>query len=736
MDIPCALLIPHALRTHHTQQTMGSSSASFSSVPEGCRSGRSVASLPRKPVWSRLTTVFVMISSVCQRTTILAVDRSKFRKCSDTGFCKQFRDVAPGVLPRFRVDSESLKQNEKAGFLGGQLLSSEAGSKPLDFTINFYTDGTSRLKIKENSPLRERWEPPDVVLEENLVPAGISVGKATTPDESVRVEFAGDKTLVMQLDPFQIDLYVGGVPAVTVNKGGLLHFQPYREKKVKQVVAANEGVEGEGEAGEEEAEADKHGGKKVVGYWEDGLAIYEDGSREEKPSVEEEEAKARQLQEAAEADEDKWEEYFGGHTDSRPHGPASVGVDVRFPGSEHLYGLPEHASSFRLKTTKGPGAAYSDPYRLYNLDVFEYELDEPMALYGSIPFVASHTAKVSAGAFLFNPSETFVDVQAGAKEGGHETHWLSECGVLDLFLLPGPTPRAVAKQMTTLTGTQALPPLFALGYHQCRWNYKDEKDVAQVHGKFEELDFPYDVLWLDIEHTDGKRYFTWDEHLFPDPVAMQESLAVQGRKMVTIVDPHIKRDDNFPVHKEATERGLYVKDKNGQDFDGFCWPGQSSYLDFTDAGVRRWWAERFGLDKYVGSTPHLYTWNDMNEPSVFNGPEVSMQKDCLNLADVEHREWHNLYGLYMQRATAEGLTLRDPEGMERPFVLSRAFYAGSQRWGAIWTGDNKAEWSHLQMATPMLLSIGLSGLAFAGADVGGFFGDTDSELMTRWMQVI
>ncbi len=408
---------------------------------------------------------------------------------------------------------------------------------------------------------------------------------------------------------------------------------------------------------------------------------------------------------------------------------------MRFPGSQHLYGLPEHASSFRLKTTKGANAAYSEPFRLYNLDVFEYELDEPMALYGSIPFVASHTAKLSAGAFFFNPSETFVDVEALADpKEGYETHWLSECGVIDLFLLPGPTPKAVAQQMTTLTGTQALPPIFALGYHQCRWNYKDEKDVAQVHGKFEELDFPYDVLWLDIEHTDGKRYFTWDKHLFPDPVKMQESLAAQGRRMVTIIDPHIKRDDGFAIHTEATAKGLYIKDKSGQDFDGFCWPGQSSYLDFTDPKVRQWWAERFAFDKYEGSTKHLYTWNDMNEPSVFNGPEVSMQKDCKNLAGVEHREWHNLYGLYMQRATAEGLTLRDPAKLERPFVLSRAFYAGTQRYGAIWTGDNKAEWAHLQIAAPMLLSINLAGLSFSGADVGGFFQDTDAELMTRWMQ--
>lgn len=112
-----------------------------------------------------------------------------------------------------------------------------------------------------------------------------------------------------------------------------------------------------------------------------------------------------------------------------------------------------------------------------------------------------------------------------------------------------------------------------------------------------------------------------------------------------------------------------------------------------------------------------------------------MQKDCKNLEGVEHRYWHNMYGLYMQRATAEGLTLRDqPTQSLRPFVLSRAFWAGSQKYGAIWTGDNTANWGHLKIASPMLLSIGLAGLAFCGSDVGGFFGEPTAELFTRWYQ--
>jgi mannosyl-oligosaccharide alpha-1,3-glucosidase len=192
----------------------------------------------------------------------------------------------------------------------------------------------------------------------------------------------------------------------------------------------------------------------------------------------------------------------------------------------------------------------------------------------------------------------------------------------------------------------------------------------------------------------------------------------------------------YYIHKEATAKGLYIKKEDGKtDFDGWCWPGSSSYLDFTDATVRQWWADQFQYTNYKQSTEYLFTWNDMNEPSVFNGPEVSMSKTLLNLAGHEHREWHNLYGMLFHRATMEGLVQRNtPPTKQRPFVLSRAFFAGSQKYGAVWTGDNAAEWGHLEIATPMLLSLNVAGLSFCGADVGGFFGDPDAELFTRWMQ--
>lgn len=437
--------------------------------------------------------------------------------------------------------------------------------------------------------------------------------------------------------------------------------------------------------------------------------------------------------------ENWWSESFKTHHDSKPRGPESISWDIEFPEFSNVYGIPEHAGSHSLDPTiESNGTVLSEPYRLYNLDVFEYLSNSPFGLYGSIPFLIAHRAKQTIGVFWLNAAEMFIDI-AKTKDMV-SSQWIAESGVVDVFFLLGPSPADVSSQYASLTGGTALPQLFSLGYHQCRWNYKDEEDVAEVDAGFDNHIIPYDVLWLDIEHTDGKRYFTWDKSYFPTPERMQEDLASRGRKMVTIVDPHIKRDENWDLFKEAEEKNLFVKDKSGKDFDGWCWPGSSSYLDYASAAVRNWWAGRFSLEKYVGSTTNLYTWNDMNEPSVFNGPEITMPKDATHInGTVEHRDLHNAYGFFYHMATADGLKRRGvaefgPDG-DRPFVLSRAFFAGSQRIGAIWTGDNGAEWSHLEVSVPMLLNIGVAGLPFSGADVGGFFGNPDAELMIRWYQV-
>eukprot|EP01007_Sphenomonas_quadrangularis_P000455 NODE_12_length_2886_cov_80.128305_g9_i0.p1 GENE.NODE_12_length_2886_cov_80.128305_g9_i0~~NODE_12_length_2886_cov_80.128305_g9_i0.p1 ORF type:complete len:602 (-),score=201.67 NODE_12_length_2886_cov_80.128305_g9_i0:281-2086(-) len=284
-----------------------------------------------------------------------------------------------------------------------------------------------------------------------------------------------------------------------------------------------------------------------------------------------------------------------------------------------------------------------------------------------------------------------------------------------------------------------MPPLFALGYHQCRWNYRSEDDVLSVDEGFDRYQIPYDVIWLDIEHTDGKRYFTWDKHNFPTPEKMHAAIEAKGRKIVVITDPHIKRAPGYYVHDQATKLGHYVKTESGSDYEGHCWPGTSSWVDFTSPAAREWYSSLFTYDIYQGSSPITYFWIDMNEPSVFSGHEVTMDRKARHVDNRLHEEVHNLYGYYMNMATYHGVLRRSAkaphETPTRPFILSRSFFAGTQKYCAVWTGDNKAEWSHLAISVPMLLGMSLAGLPFVGADVGGFFGNPETELLVRWYQL-
>lgn len=667
------------------------------------------------------------------------MDQSKFRRCSQTAFCRQHRRPLSGELkhePVHVVKSE-LQLSQDNRVLLFDLEQTEGVL--LQATVQALKSGSIRFRVVEKTPLNgPRWEPKDIVPapEDMETCPWKQIQDFNAPGitlDDLSVVFTkdcgnlNDWAMILSVNPFNLQVIRDQKVIVSVNSKGLFHFQHHR--------AREEGVN-EAEMGDDEEE-DIHQGKKIVDYGEDGLAIYEDGTTQTK----------RSLTKETESNEGDWEEKFGSYTDAKQYGPSSVGLDIGFPQAENVYGIPEHASDFALKTTRGE--EYDEPFRLYNLDVFEYDLDVPMALYGAIPMMHAHSLHGTAAIFWNNPSETFIDIEnaQGNVDRGDlplykHTHWMSESGVIDLFIFPGPSVKGILKDYTALTGTPYLPPLWSIAYHQCRWNYKSEEDVAKVNAKFEEAHIPMDVIWLDIEHTDGKRYFTWDSKVFPTPVDMINNVAYYGRKMVTIVDPHIKRDDDYPVHKDATEQGVYVKKSDGvTDFDGWCWPGSSSYVDFTSPRARKWWAERFRFDKYLGSTNDLYTWNDMNEPSVFNGVEVSMAKECKNLDGAEHREWHNLYGMYMQQATMEGLLLRQQNqpGLEmpsshRPFVLSRSFYAGAQKFGSIWTGDNESKWSHLNYATKMLLSMSSVSLSFVGADVGGFFGNPEPELMLRWLQ--
>ncbi|KAL9235001.1 hypothetical protein vseg_009807 [Gypsophila vaccaria] len=624
-------------------------------------------------------------------TLVSSWKKEEFRTCNQTPFCASARSRKPHSSTVFATDVAvsdghlvaKLKFPQNPNSTDDDDHHHHEGFNQLILRVSAYKGGILRVYIDEDpafDPPKKRFEVPSVVDPE-IASKRLWLSRfdevAIDGVSCVVVYLSDGYEAVLKKDPFEVFVRdkSRGNAVISMNSHGLFEFEPMKKSKK------------EGEI---------------------------------------------------------WEESFRSHTDTRPYGPQSISFDVSFYEADFVYGIPEHATTLALKPTRGgPNVVeHSEPYRLFNLDVFEYLHESPFGLYGSIPFMLSHgKVRGSTGFFWLNAAEMQIDVLGDGWDGSApsgskrvDTLWMAEAGVLDAFFFVGPRPKDVVEQYVSVTGLPAMPQMFATGYHQCRWNYRDEEDVYHVDSKFDEYDIPYDVLWLDIEHTDGKKYFTWDRMLFPNPEEMQHKLAGKGRRMVTIVDPHIKRDDSYYIHKEATEKGHYVKDSSGKDFDGWCWPGSSSYLDMLSPEVREWWAEKFSYQNYVGSTPSLYIWNDMNEPSVFNGPEVTMPRDALHVGGAEHRELHNAYGYYFHMATSDGLVKRG-DGKDRPFVLSRAFFAGTQRYGAVWTGDNTAEWEQLRVSVPMVLTMGLTGITFAGADVGGFFGNPEPELLVRWYQL-
>lgn len=376
-------------------------------------------------------------------------------------------------------------------------------------------------------------------------------------------------------------------------------------------------------------------------------------------------------------EEDSWEETFNGYTDVKRNGPEAIAMDFVFNGANVLFGIPEHADNFALRTTVG-----GEPYRLFALDVPDFQVDSPMALYGNVPVLYSHSAGRTRGIFWQNSAETWIDIRNSST-----AHFMSEAGIIDVFVFLGPSPLEAFSQYSKLTGHVNLPQMFSIAYHQCRWNYENTSDVLNVVANYDIFDLQLDTMWLDIEYTDEKKYFTWDRTNFPDPLGLIESLNSTGRRLTFIIDPHIKRDENYFLHQECTALDYYVKNAEGVNYEGDCWPGLSSYIDFFNPAARKHYADQYLMDKFVDQSIYTGIWNDMNEPSVFNDyTEKTMPRANLHYGDWEHRNLHNMYGFMQTKGTFDGL-LRRSNSQLRPFILTRSFFAGSQRYAAVWTGD-------------------------------------------------
>ncbi|KAI8917914.1 putative alpha glucosidase II, alpha subunit [Powellomyces hirtus] len=605
------------------------------------------------------------------------VSAKDWKTCSESSHCVRNRAIADSgsaATSPYAVDS-SIDFDQESGEITGKIGNSASKTK-LSFKLTFLTNDAARIIIDEHDGLHNRYHEAPKFAFHRALPVTSDVKRE---DSSNTITFShGLNEVVIQKQPFAIKGRRNGKEVINVNGNGWFNFEQYRKKRPDE-------------------------------DWSESLLVDDWLNKRDFTWI-----------------------------DTRPKGPASVAADITFPGFEHVYGIPEHATSLNLKTTRGPGAAYTEPFRFWNTDTYNYTTNVTTANYGAIPFMVAAKPGSAAGVMWLNPSEAWIDIYR--KEGSTTSHWMSESGLVDLLFFWGNDALEVSRNFGILTGSQELPQRFSLGYHQCRYSYLTETEALEVDAGFDEYKIPYDTLWLDIDVTQGKRYFTWNYTAFPTPVRMQDILAAKGRKMVTIKDPHLAVDENYKVYTQALEQDLLIKFANGSTYEGQCWPTNipveqgktlAVWPDYTKPEMMKFWAEQYKYENYENQTKILWTWNDMNEPAVFGGPDKSAPRDTLHYGDVEHRDVHNLYGALMIQASYEGHLLRDDHAL-RPFILTRAFFAGSQRYGAMWMGDSGSTWEHLQVASPTIQSLALSGFQFTGGDIGGFIGSPDGELLTRW----
>src|SRR6202166_1177903 len=396
--------------------------------------------------------------------------------------------------------------------------------------------------------------------------------------------------------------------------------------------------------------------------------------------------------------------------------------------SEHFFGLGD-------KT--GPLDRRGQAFTLWNSDAYRFQ-ESTDPLYKSIPFsVAAGGPGGSYGILLDNTWRSWFDF---GKQDPQTLAFGAAAGPIDYYLIYGPRVHHVVERYTDPTGKPPLAPAWALGFQQSRYSYMSAAEVHGIADRLRAERIPADVIWLDIDYQDRNRPFTINPATFPDLPALARDLRQQGLRLVVITDPHIAAapGQGYSPYDSGIAGDHFLRRPDGSLYVGPVWPGPSVFPDFTRRETRAWWGSLYRDFVAAGIAGF---WNDMNEPSVFETPTKTMARDQQHrIAErgfaprtATHAEIHNVYGMLNSRATFEGQRQLAPN--ERPFVMTRASYAGGQRYAATWTGDNSSTWNHLKQSIPMLLNLGLSGFAYSGADVGGFIGAPSPELMTNWIEI-
>ncbi|CDW73021.1 cre-aagr-4 protein [Stylonychia lemnae] len=411
----------------------------------------------------------------------------------------------------------------------------------------------------------------------------------------------------------------------------------------------------------------------------------------------------------------------------------SLGLSFKM-NSQYLYGLPERADKFLLRSTED-----TEPYRLYNLDVFEHEPYSPQSLYGSVPYITAHTDEFDTSILWVNAAETHVDIFSGDKQDDNQVEekfsdrrmtFLSESGMMEFILIGNSAqnggPKRIQEKLAIITGYQVLPPYWALGFHYSKWEKISTDRLKALLTQFNQNKYPVDVFWLDIEYARNKTYFEFDQSRFQNFEEFVQMIEKEEKRLTIITDPHIKVDDDYFVYrdgqnvvvkleKDETIVGAFVRDHQNKTFVGDCWPGKSVWIDYLNDKANEYWRSLYQYDKFKGTNKLFGYWVDMNEPS--------------------HKDLHNAYGLLMAKQSYQGAYERENDRNLRPFMLSRSVFFGSQKYGAMWTGDNQANYEFTALSISMCLTMAVSGIPFCGSDVGGFFGKSYQDYLAKWYQI-
>lgn len=412
---------------------------------------------------------------------------------------------------------------------------------------------------------------------------------------------------------------------------------------------------------------------------------------------------------------------YNGFNETYPHGKTAVGIHISYLSPNvRLTGFAEGTYKANLEDT------YSSSERRYTRDNY--------AMYGVVPVLVGHCTEFyyNPTFFWMNPSDTYI--QINTKSDSRVVKIVSEGGFIDVIFFIDLI-QNVLIQYGHLTGIAPLPPAFAFGYHQSKYGYPNQSKVEEVIQGLKDVDFPFDAVWLDIDHLYNfqplRINYTW----FPTPKEFFGNLSAENRFVIRITDPHLPVDETHKAYVEAYNNSYLILDSKGEQVIAPCWPGNSSWPDFYLNEIREWWGKQFLYDAYPGEwATNVYIWNDMNEIAVFDRIEGTNHKDWThNNGTLESREFHNAYGLFMTEGTHRGLIKRGSNNL-RPFILTRSFFAGSQKYAWHWSGDNDASWEHLQLSIDMLITANMNGLPYTGSDIGGFTGNVTDQLHARWFE--